>query len=469
MLWGGSGLFVLLPMMGIDDAGGLALGLFGDVACAGQGPLGHHGTKDLVDQNAEENDEAHGAADLTAAKNVVGGHGGHHTQGHARLGQEGDAQVLHGLVVALHGFGAGEGTRDLTEGSEEDVDDADQDEDGLLEHRQIQAGAADDEEQDEEGLGPLLGPLHHFLRGLTDIAEDGAQHHAGQEGGEADVYPAHLEVEHGEGHGQHDKGNHEGETVAVGMEHPLDQGQDKAQDRAQEQGQDDLQKGLHQDGDHVESTAMESLGHAHGDGEENETHGVVQSDDGQEQVGQRALGLVLAHHHKGGGGSGGRGDGAQDDAGGEGEIIGPRHGDEQEMHADQGGVHHQGGDHGLDDTDDGGLLTRMLEVLEAELVTDIKGDEAQGDIRDDGEITDGGDLVVEAEAEAADGEAADAVGAHHNAGDEVGGDVGKMEPLEGTGHHQSGDKAHRQAEQSLNGCHRLSLVPCKTGFSIFGA
>ena len=456
----GSGLAFLLQVMGVDDTGRLTLGLLGDVPCLDQRPLGHHRAKDLVDQDAEENDEAHGVADHTAAEYAIGTDGRDHAQSHACLRQKRDAQVLHGLLVALHELGAAEGAQDLTQGAEQDVDHADDDEYGLLEHGEIQAGAADDEEENEQRLCPLFGSLHHFLGGLTDVAEHRSQHHAGEQRGKSNVYAIDLEMEHSQRHGQEHEGDHEGQTVGVGVEGSLHQRQEEAKHCAQQEGQDDLQHGLHQHRDHAQVSAVESLGHTHGHGKKDQTHGIVQRDDGQEQIGQRALGLVLAHHHEGGGRSGGGRDSAQQDAGGEGEIVYAGGGQEQEMNAHQNGIHHQGGDYGLDDTDNGGLLTRVLEILDAELVTDIKGNEAQGDIRNDGEASHGGDTVVEAEAESADDEAADAVGADDHACDEVSGDVGQVKPLEHTGHHETRKQADGDAEYGLDGGHN---TPCPSG------
>ena len=459
MIKGGAGsrIAFLFQVMGVDDTGGLALGLLGDVACLGQCPLGHHRAKDLVDQYAEEDNEAHGIANDRTAEHAVSIDGGNHAQRYARLRQKSNAQILHRILVALHELGATEGANDLTHRAEQDVDHADEDEDGLFEHGEIQARTADDEEQNEEGLGPLLGSLHHFLGGLTDVAEHRAQHHTGEQRGEANVNTLDLEVEHSQRHGQEHEGDHQGETVGVGVERPLHQGQEEAQHSAQKERKNDLQHGLYQHRDHTHVSAVESLGHTHGHGKEDETHGIVQSDDGKQQIGQGTLGLILAYHHEGGGGSGGRCDGSQQDAGGEREVVYAGGGDEQVVNAHQDGIHHQGGHDGLEDTDDGGLLTRVLEILEAELVADIEGDEAQGDIRNNGEAAYGRHTVVEAEAESADNEAADTVGTDDHACDEVGGDVGQVKPLERTGHHETREQADGDAEYGLDGVHN---TPC---------
>ena len=154
----------------------------------------------------------------------------------------------------------------------------------MLRDVESQAGAADDKEQHEEGLGPLLGSLHHLLGGLTDVAEDGAQHHAGEQRGEADMYPADLKMEHGQRHGQEHEGDHQGETVAVGMEMCLDPGEDGAEERAEQQGADDLDQGLDRYGHHADMAALDGLGNTHGHGEDNETYRVVQRYDGVQMI-----------------------------------------------------------------------------------------------------------------------------------------------------------------------------------------
>ena len=65
--------------------------------------------------------------------------------------------------------------------------------------------------------------------------------------------------------------------------------------------------------------AHQRLGDAEGHGEQHQTHRVVQRHDGQQDIGEGALSLVLAHHHQGGGRGGGRGHGAQHDGGGQGQ------------------------------------------------------------------------------------------------------------------------------------------------------
>ena len=40
--------------------------LFGNVACAGKSPLGHNGTKDLINENGKEDNESYNVSDICA-------------------------------------------------------------------------------------------------------------------------------------------------------------------------------------------------------------------------------------------------------------------------------------------------------------------------------------------------------------------------------------------------------------------
>ena len=135
-------------------------------------------------------------------------------------------------------------------------------------------------------------------------------------------------------------------------------------------------------------------------------------------------------------------DGLQNDAGGDRQIVHARQRKEQVMQTDQSNVHHESGYDGLYDTDDRGLFTRMLEVGQTEFVTDIKGNESQRNAGNNIEGLDRGNRAVEAEAEAANDYAAQAVRTDENACNEVGGDVGELQTAKHAGHHKSREHTH---------------------------
>ena len=78
------------------DGGGL------DVAGFGERPLGEQRTDELVDENAEQND----VLDQNAVSGAQFGSGDAHAQGHARLGKQGDAQILLDQGIAFGGRAA---------------------------------------------------------------------------------------------------------------------------------------------------------------------------------------------------------------------------------------------------------------------------------------------------------------------------------------------------------------------------
>jgi hypothetical protein len=101
----------------------------------------------------------------------------------------------------------------------------------------------------------------------------------------------------------------------------------------------------------------------------------------------------------------------------------------------------------------------MLKIRHTEFVTDIEGDKAEGDARNDIERANGGNSLVKAEAEAADHEAAETVRTDQHAGDQIGGYIGELEPFKHTSHHKTRKHTHGYAEQSLNGIHSVVSLP----------
>ena len=75
----------------------------------------------------------------------------------------------------------------------------------------IKLCAAGYEENDEQGRGPTVHPFHKFLGEITDIAEYGAQHHAGQERGEVNLH-AYVKMQLGKRNGQEHKCNGHGKS-----------------------------------------------------------------------------------------------------------------------------------------------------------------------------------------------------------------------------------------------------------------
>ena len=116
------------------------------------------------------------------------------------------------------------------------------------------------------------------------------------------------------------------------------------------------------------------------------------------------------------------------------------------MQAQQSGVHQHHGHQGLQHTDDGGLPAGLLQLGQAELVADGKGNEAQSHRGDDAQVVYG---LQRGKAQASDVQRSQPIGADGQTGDEKGGDVGKIEVqlFENTGHQQSGHQGDGHGDQ----------------------
>ena len=110
----GNGLYRFVLLAGA----GLALGL--DFACGKQGTLCERRADELIHQHGEQHDVAHDAA-------VCKGRSGErHAERHTGLRQKRDAEMLFDVVTALCHSAADVRAGDLTERTEDDVNDADE-------------------------------------------------------------------------------------------------------------------------------------------------------------------------------------------------------------------------------------------------------------------------------------------------------------------------------------------------------
>lgn len=110
----GNGLYRFVLLAGA----GLALRL--DFACGKQGTLCERRADELIHQHGEQHDVAHDAA-------VCKGRSGkRHAERHAGLRQKRDAEMLFDVVTALCHSAADVRAGDLTERTEDDVNDADE-------------------------------------------------------------------------------------------------------------------------------------------------------------------------------------------------------------------------------------------------------------------------------------------------------------------------------------------------------
>ena len=148
--------------------------------------------------------------------------------------------------------------------------------------------------------------------------------------------------------------------------------------RAQTQREDDLHQRLHDDAEGVDAALLQRVRHAEGGREEDEADGVVDGDDHQQQVGQRAVGLVLLDDHQGRGRGRGRCDRTQRDGRGHGDDIRA-----EQVQDDQREIHQCGGDDGLQDADRDGLPAHAFQCAQPKFVADDEGNKAQRHLGDE--------------------------------------------------------------------------------------
>ena len=142
------------------------------------------------------------------------------------------------------------------------------------------------------------------------------------------------------------------------MEELLAEVEEKSHNRAEYKREDDLKHRLDEHrGDADAACRAKSLCHSEGDGEEHEAYRIVKSNDGQKNIGERALCLILTDNHQGCGRGGSRRDRAENYSGGKRKLVGLC-----EMEADQSRINEEGGYHRLKNADDRRLLAYLLQL-----------------------------------------------------------------------------------------------------------
>ena len=149
------------------------------------------------------------------------------------------------------------------------------------------------------------------------------------------------------------------------MEVDLQLVEHKTGQRTQTQREDDLHQRLHDDAERVDAALLQRVRHAERGREEDEADGVVDGDHHQQQMGQRAVGLVLLDDHQGRGRGRGRCDRTQRDGRGHGDDIRA-----EQVQDDQCEIHQRGGDDGLQDADRDGLPAHVFQRGQTKFVAD---------------------------------------------------------------------------------------------------
>ena len=159
-----------------------------DFACFGKGNFGEKGADEFVDKDGEQGDVQDDISIQFCAwctRDDI-----RHTQRNARLGKKGDTEILDDILVAFRHSRTCASTRALTDRAEDDIHNAYQDEDRVLENFKVKVCAADDEEDGEQGCCPSIHTFHKMFGEVTDIAENRAEHHTGKKGGEGNMQVA---------------------------------------------------------------------------------------------------------------------------------------------------------------------------------------------------------------------------------------------------------------------------------------
>ena len=333
-----------------------------------------------------------------------------HTKCNARLREKGDAEVFYNVFVTARCLCAPACTEIFTDAAEDDVCNADNYEYPVGENAEVELCTADDEEEDEKGSGPSVGSLHKLLGEVTDVAEDGSEHHASKKAREADMYVSDLKLERGDRNGEHYEGDRNCHTLRAGEEESLGEGEKITHNGAENERKNDLEKGIYNHGDGVNGAGVDSTRNTEGDREDDKSNSVVKSNNGEENVGYGTLSFVLANDHKSSGRSGRGCNCTKDDSRGKGKTSFGK----DEGKSDKACVHDNGCDESLRDTDNGSLLTDLFELIKAEFVTDGECDESEREIAKDLVLFGGVCLVVKADAELTE-----EVGADENARNEI--------------------------------------------------
>ena len=331
--------------------------------------------------------------------------------------------------------GAGQSARVFSQRTEQDVHAADEHDGKVGKHVQLQLRAADDEKDGEEGRGPVVRRCHQILRQGAEVAEYRAQHHADQQGGEAQGDRANPKLQHGQRRGKKHESNGHVPPVGVGVKQGLQLCQQKAHEGAQSERGGDLQQGIDQDGGQLDRPAVQRPRNPKGDGEHHQAHGVVQRDHGQQEVCQRSLCLILPHDHQRGRGRCGGGNGAQRDGLRCGQLV-----RQSKMQKEQGQIHKQGCGQRLHHAHHEGLPAGMLQAVQPEFVADCEGDETQRDFGYQGQRF---HRFHGGKAEPVNAQGAQTVWPDQYAGHQISGNIGKLQ--------RPDEPRHQQAGQQCNG------------------
>ena len=220
-----------------------------------------------------------------------------------------------------------------------------------------------------------------------------------------------------------------------------------------EQGCQNFQQGIDDDGNDIQFPALQSLCDAEGDRKDHQAHCVVQSYDREQQVRDRPFCLILSDNHQCCGRCCRRGDRAKGDCNRQRQLFRT----EDEVKGDQGSIHQQRGNNGLDDADDRCGPAGFLQVGKPEFISDIKCDKAKCYVRENTDLT---DILHGREPQAFDMKPPQGIWSDQQSCDQEARNVRafKITFSKDTGHHQT-------RKQSNTPCLKLALISSSVMFS----
>ena len=260
--------------------------------------------------------------------------------------------------------------------------------------------------------------------------------------GEAELHLADLHAEQGERDRQENKADGQRHTVRVGVELCFQLREHKARKRAEEQRAGNFNERIDQDRHKTHNAGGQRLGNAERNGEHDQTHGIVQRNDRQQQVGQLALRLVLAHDHQRCRRRSRRGDRAERDRRRHGENVGA-----QQVEADERGIDQNRRNERLYHADDKRLTSGLFQLRETKLVSDGKGDKAHGNIGHDPQLF---HFLITAEAETGNADPSQHERTDQNARDQKRRHIGQMPAGEQPRHQKTGKQCKGEIQKRVH-------------------
>ena len=142
--------------------------------------------------------------------------------------EQGDAEILTDIRITADPRGAEACAVIFTEATEGNVNKADENDVEIAEHGELQLCTAQDKEQNKDGCCPAVKTIHQLLGEVTDVTEDGPQHHAGEQRGEGNMNATENgegELHHRAAQGEEHKGNRHRKALGARMEEALKEGE----------------------------------------------------------------------------------------------------------------------------------------------------------------------------------------------------------------------------------------------------